>query len=312
VANTLWAYAKMGREPGERVMMLLEGRVGEVVREYNAQDVANTLWAYATMGREPGERVMGMLEGRVGEVVREYNAQDVTNTLWAYATMEREPGERVMGALEARAVLDSSSMGADHLKQLHQYMLTCRLSRCSRGRSTLSELDKLLGARCQEAFAAAAAASAPSQSQREVAYVLRDCMGLRVKDEYCCPESGYSIDMLVEVESPSATSAETFGAVQRWAVEFDGPSHFMACASPTGATLLKHRHLRLLGHNLVVVPYWEWDKVRGDKASQVKYLRSKLGSRRRTEVHDNIPRERVSATRSECDHLDQIEAQFFS
>lgn len=38
------------------------------------------LWAYATMGRGPGERVMGMLEGRVGEVVREYNAQDVANT----------------------------------------------------------------------------------------------------------------------------------------------------------------------------------------------------------------------------------------
>jgi hypothetical protein len=26
-----------------------------------------------------------------------------------------------------------------------------------------------------------------------------------------------------------------------WAVEFDGPSHFLMCRAPTGATLLKRR-----------------------------------------------------------------------
>ena len=92
VSTTLWAYATMGREPEERVMGMLEERVGEVLREYHAQNVANTLWAYAKMGRAPGERVMGMLERRMGEVVREYQAQNVANTLWAYAKMGREPG----------------------------------------------------------------------------------------------------------------------------------------------------------------------------------------------------------------------------
>ena len=57
-----------------------------------------------------------------------------------------------------------------------------------------------------------------------------------------------------------------------------GPSHFLACGSTTGATLLKHRHLRQLGYALVVVPYWEWDQVRGDEAAEVEYLRGKLDS----------------------------------
>ena len=69
----------------------------------NAQDVANTLWAYATMGREPGAGVMRGLEGRAEAVAGTFNAQDVANTLWAYATMGREPGAGVMRGLEGRA-----------------------------------------------------------------------------------------------------------------------------------------------------------------------------------------------------------------
>ena len=61
----------------------------------------------------------------------------------------------------------------------------------------------------------------------------------------------------------------------RW-LGLTGPSHFLACGSPSGATLLKHRHLRQLGYALVVVPYWEWQHVRGDETSKVEYLRGKL------------------------------------
>jgi hypothetical protein len=59
-------------------------------------------------------------------------------------------------------------------------------------------------------------------------------------------------------------------------VEFDGPSHFLASRSPTGATLLKRRHLTLLGYQLVSVPYWEWEKVQGHNETEQAYLRDKL------------------------------------
>jgi len=59
-------------------------------------------------------------------------------------------------------------------------------------------------------------------------------------------------------------------------LDLTGPSHFLSCGSPTGATLLKHRHLQQLGYALVVVPYWEWQKVRGNQASAAEYLRGKL------------------------------------
>ena len=57
--------------------------------------------------------------------------------------------------------------------------------------------------------------------------------------------------------------------------EFDGPLHFLASRAPTGATLLKRQYLQLLGHTLVSVPYWEWERCQGaDEREQ--YLRSKL------------------------------------
>ncbi len=62
-----------------------------------------------------------------------------------------------------------------------------------------------------------------------------------------------------------------------WAVEFDGTSHYLANGTPTGATLLKRRHLQLLGHTLVIIPYWEWAPVHGKEVGQrVQYLKGKL------------------------------------
>jgi hypothetical protein len=48
---------------------------------FNAQGVANTLWAYATMGREPGAGLMRELEGRAEALADTFNEQGVANTL---------------------------------------------------------------------------------------------------------------------------------------------------------------------------------------------------------------------------------------
>jgi hypothetical protein len=45
-------------------MRELEGRAEALAGTFNAQDVANTLWACATMGREPGAGLRRALEGR--------------------------------------------------------------------------------------------------------------------------------------------------------------------------------------------------------------------------------------------------------
>ena len=66
-------------------------------------------------------------------------------------------------------------------------------------------------------------------------------------------------------------------STRTWAVEFDSPSHFLTSRAPSGATLLKRRHLELLGHALVTVPYWEWEGCTG-AGEMEQYLRGKLAA----------------------------------
>jgi len=307
VANTLWAYATMGRAPGAGVMRGLEGRAEAVAGTFIAQDVANTLWAYATLGREPGAGLMRGLEGRAEVLVGTFDDQNVSNTLWAYATLARVPGVGLMRGLEGRgealafslngqdvanilwAVAVFSTLGVSQqrsrlvhmvlqrllsggmfasfdtrrLCQLHQFLVACRLE-VKLGvewyRAVLNEVPAL-PATCHWEFVREETAS--SVSQRQVSETLRR-MGLSVEDEVRCPTSGYSIDMLVH-HSGGGT----------WAVEFDGPSHFLASRAPKGSTLLKRRHLQLLGYALVCLPYWEWAACRGAREKE-QYLMSKL------------------------------------
>ena len=99
-------------------------------------------------------------------------------------------------------------------------------------------------------------------------------MGLSVEDEARCPKSGYSIEMIV-YDSGRGMGGERSSSTRTWAVELDGPWHFLASGAPTGATLLKRQHLQLLGHALISVPYWEWDECKG-AGEREQYLRSKL------------------------------------
>jgi len=125
--------------------------------------------------------------------------------------------------------------------------------------------------KCREAFECTKLA--PSAMQQQVSETLRH-MGLSVEDEVRCPKSGYSIDMIVH-DSGRGNGGERSSSTNTWAVEFDGPWHFLTSRAPTGATLLKQRHLELLGHALVSVPYWEWEVCKG-AGEREQYLRGKL------------------------------------
>ena len=72
---------------------------------------------------------------------------------------------------------------------------------------------------------------------------------------------GYSLDIVVSVHGREV------------AVEVDGPSHFLADGrTPSGATALKRRQLRVAGWTLVSVPYWEWDALHGNSDREVAYV----------------------------------------
>ena len=91
---------------------------------------------------------------------------------------------------------------------------------------------------------------------------------VEIEKEYRDARSGYSIDVLVRRRS-SAGSTE-------WAVEVDGPTHFLRDGrTPSGSTLLERMQLGKLGYSVVPVPFWEWDALRDEEAKR-RYLVDKL------------------------------------
>ena len=250
------------------------GRRAEAISgEFNSQNVANTLWAFATMGTRPGERMMGQLERRAEAISGEFNSQALANTLWAvsFFRVHFNVAPRLYGCLSCRF----SSMDFDEkqsLCQLHQVFMTCDMTEGLHADLSVSiqTLKGKLGPSCQAAFFGMPVH--PSASQQQVSDTLRG-MSLSVEDEFRCPKSGYSIDMRVHDMRVIANSIT--GAVAGWAVEFDGPSHFLTCRLPVGGTLMKRRHLELLGYTVVSLPFWEWEQLTGSHERK-KYLRGKL------------------------------------
>ena len=102
---------------------------------FKAQNVANTLWAYATMGREPGAGVMRELEGRAEALAGTFNAQDVVNTLWGVCVIALlcAPGQgrRWLLCLAHTARQRLVTLGkvarfnTAQLRQFHQFFVGC-------------------------------------------------------------------------------------------------------------------------------------------------------------------------------------------
>jgi hypothetical protein len=209
------------------------------------------------MGMKPGERLMGLLEWRAEAIVGEFNPQGVANTLWATAFLSIHNPDvacRFSRALSSKLlVLDASCIEKQPLFQMHQFFISCDLEEGVRAKmpGSFEALKDRLGEECKAAFVAQRTKA--SASQQQVSDALRG-MGLWVEDEFRCAKSGYSIDMRVQDRRLDGGSSSGCGG--GWAVEFDGPSHFLACRAATGATLMKRRHLELLGYTVVSLPFW--------------------------------------------------------
>ena len=110
-------------------------------------------------------------------------------------------------------------------------------------------------------------------------------MGLTVQEEVVEEESGYWLDIVLDAKASPLAPDHVAKSGGLWAVEVDGPSHFVRNHAKggvewraSGSTMLKRRHMEGMGHVVVSVPYWEWDELKEDEREA--YLRRKLGLRR--------------------------------
>jgi len=188
---------------------------------FKAQNVANTLWAYATMVREPGAGVMRELEGRAEALAGTFNAQDVVNTLWGVCVIALlcAPGQgrRWLFCLAHTARQRLVTLGkvarfnTAQLRQFHQFFVGCSVEPRLR-MEAINDIGALKET-CREAFECRK--SAPSATQQDVGETLRH-MGMLVEDEARCPKSGYSIDMITTAAGGKEARGAAARARGRW------------------------------------------------------------------------------------------------
>jgi len=279
IANTLWAYATLGMQPGADVVSVLEGRMGAVVGTFNAQNITITLWAYATLGMQPGADVVSVLEEQAASSMDKFNAQDISNTLWAYAVFGSLPSECILSPIcqAADALIDRDAFTEEALMQLHMFLLVAKLEGwSSRGvSSSIDDLRSKLGSRGRDLIAQSAVGRTSMMKTDVVSSVCR--LGLEYEEEAIDEESGYSIDVLVK--NSGQTRHETCGKSMGVALEVDGPWHYLLPGErdANGSTLLKRRVLSQLGYQVVSVPHWEWDGATKSNKGKDVYLRRVLG-----------------------------------
>ncbi|XP_051989602.1 FAST kinase domain-containing protein 3, mitochondrial [Xyrauchen texanus] len=101
----------------------------------------------------------------------------------------------------------------------------------------------------------------------------RSYFASRVLTSYC-----YSIDVEIKLDEEGFVlpARHIDEACKRIAVCIDGPKRFAANAKQLlGKESIKQRHLRILGYDVVQIPYYEFEKLK-DRKEVVEYLHKKI------------------------------------
>jgi len=270
IANYMWACAAQGTRPTYTLMSKMCDRAACLIQEFKPQGIAGLLWSWATLGMQPPDSLFTKLCQRAGETIGEFNSQAIANFIWSCAVCNHVPaGLTLLLQLRNRVGLNASSFDSWDdvaLCQAHQFLLSYDLEPHEGGRpkavqELMAMIRRTIRARCMDSFRAELAP--PSRLQLDVASTVKQ-LGFQFEEDVFDGMSGYCIDILVNSKNPQA----------RIAMEVDGPSRFLRGGhEATGATLLKRRHLRLLGYRVVCVPFWEWNAYSGkEKEDYIKVL----------------------------------------
>jgi len=280
LANFMWASATMELTAGEPLLAAVSEQAVARAHEFRPQDVSNLLWALATTGARADAQLVAAMQQRAFDAVADFKPQEVANLLWASSCLELSLPAGLFDAMTARCLALRSDFAISNKLQLHQWILSCEVDGLADAGATPRQALGNLAPECKRAFGRVP--TLPSHLQRVVAGALRRCLSTRpdleVLEEFRDPRSAYSIDVLVR---PRAAGPD--GRAQpAWAVEVDGPAHFLRSRpggehAPTGSTRLKRRHLARLGYTLVSVPYFEWNTLGGAEDEAARYLEGKLG-----------------------------------
>jgi hypothetical protein len=279
-SNTIWAAATLrlyNQGLFKRAMQELSAMPSAAMKP---QQLSNALWACAICAH--WDSGVQQLLGRLRDFdLVQFNGQDLANTAWAWAVLvclAQEDGsygqhaqcfQQVAAALfKEAASRPVSSLTAEGRRQLYQAHL-------------FAGYLGIPGLPAWQVLEAATQAGltvhiTTSRRQQNVSSALKQ-MGYTTQLEGLSPDSLMGADI--------AITALPDGSPCSIAVEFDGPSHYIAELTASGASVDRLEGPTRLRNSLlsrsfpdgVVCIYWkDWVAIDGDKRSQEEYLSKAL------------------------------------
>jgi hypothetical protein len=279
-SSILWAAATIRlykRDLFERAMQQLSAMPSAAVKP---QDLSNSLWACAVCAH--WDSGVQQLVGQVGKSdLAQFNEQNFAKTAWAWAVLvclAQEDGsyeqheqcfqQVAAGLFEEAASRAASSFIVENRQQLYQAHLFA-------GHLGIPGLPP--GPVFEAAMqAGSTAVSTTSPGQRKVSSALRQ-LGYTTQLEGLSPDGLMRADIVI--------TALPDGSPCSIAVEFDGPFHYVAQHTASGASIdrldgptrLRNALLSRSFPDGVVCIYWrDWAAVEGDRKAQEEYLRKAL------------------------------------
>ena len=78
VSNSLWAYAKLGYNPGILLLDVAAQKAAGMLHQYTSQELANTVWALAMLEHHPGAAMLNSAATQIARRMDQFSTQVCT------------------------------------------------------------------------------------------------------------------------------------------------------------------------------------------------------------------------------------------
>lgn len=75
VSNSLWAYAKLGYNPGILLLDVASQKAAGMLHQYTSQELANTVWAIAVLEHYPGANLLNSAAMQIARRIEQFSPQ---------------------------------------------------------------------------------------------------------------------------------------------------------------------------------------------------------------------------------------------
>ena len=247
-----------------------------VASEMNSQEVANTVWGYATLGRQPGDETWRALETSAKRVAPEMNSQNVANTVWGYATLSTLQGTEMSSSStllwEMAREMKVEDISDQSLQMLFHTQLMIKDFMITVDGSHNNELDPLwLTVDARSAWMQSTRDEVSvSQSQKALARIIGE-LGFRYKMEHLSSDNYFSFDIYL----PDHDVAVEFDGPFHFLHASDRARDKNTVLTKNGSTKLRDLFLAKRCSRLLTVPYFEWQNLNTSEMRR-NYVREKL------------------------------------